>query len=327
MKQGKLTNTQLKEYVLNKIRPHNAETIVGAAVGEDCCAIDTGGICVVSTDPITAAGAQAGELAIHINANDIASAGGIPVAALVTILIPPSAEMEQVNAVIKQITDTAASLQIDITGGHTEVTDSVNRIVVSVTMIGKPAVAGKVFKTADMKAGNDLVMTKYAGLEGTAIIAEDFADELIDVLDATDRKSIAAIKGTLSVLPEGVAAAKIPGVTAMHDITEGGVVGAVCEMCEASGTGALVDLAKVPVLDVTKKICAHYGIDVYGLISSGSMLIAAEDGGLVAQTLEKQGITASVIGRVDGSGAAKAKNGVLQPPRADELYKVIEKQR
>jgi len=330
MKQGKLTNQELSSHILSRITPNNPETVLGAGVGEDCCAIRMDGLIVLSTDPITAAGAQAGELAIHINANDIASAGAEPIAALVTLLIPPSATMQQVDGVMRQIIDTARGLNIDITGGHTEVTDSVTRMVLSVTMIGKPVIPGKVFKTADMQPGDAILMTKYAGLEGTAIIGGDYAAELEGLLTEEDRRQMEGIRGSLSVVPEGIAAAQVYGVTAMHDITEGGVKGAVCEMCEASGTGAEIDLDAVPVLPVTKKICEFYGIDVYGLISSGSMLVTARNGEKARVALETQGIRATVIGRVSGHGSGVRDTGsgaAITPYASDELYKVIEKER
>ncbi len=327
MRQGKLTNEQLQKIIIDKITPKNAETVVGAGVGEDCCAVRlSDGLCVVSTDPITASNEQAGVLAIHINANDIAAAGAKPIAALVTLLIPPSATQERVGIAMQQLIQTADSLGIDIIGGHTEVTDSVNRLIISVTMIGKPVVSGRIFKTADMKAGEDIILTKYAGIEGTSIIASDFAKELESLFTSEDRKQLAQINDSLSVVKDGTIAASVAGVSAMHDVTEGGVIGALCEMCEASGTGAHVDLSKIPVYDVTHKICAHYGIDVFGLISSGSMLITAQNGGMVVDALERAGIKAAVIGKVTGQGVYDVSGGQCQqrfPYESDELYKAL----
>lgn len=326
MRQGKLTNAKLNELVISKIEPRNAETVVGAGVGEDCCAVKTGGLCVVSTDPITAGGEQTGVLAIHINANDIAAAGAVPVAALVTLLIPPHGTEAEIGALMRQITRTAQELNIDIIGGHTEVTDSVNRTVVSVTMIGKPVIEGKMFRTSDMRPGDDLIMTKYAGLEGTAIIAADFADEF--AFDETEKKELAMIRESLSVVRDGRIAAETAGVHAMHDITEGGILGAVSEMCEASGVGAEIDLSRVPVLDVTKKICSHYHIDVYGLISSGSMLIAARDGAAVKKRFAENGIPAAIVGKAGGTGVFDLSSGRKEqvcPYPADQLYCVLER--
>lgn len=328
MKQGKLTNAKLKELVINKIQPHNKETVVGAGVGEDCCAVDIGDLCVVSTDPITAGGEQTGMLAIHINANDIAAAGAVPIAALVTLLIPPHEEEQQIEKLMNQLVQTAQELKIDIIGGHTEVTDSVNRIVVSVTMMGKPVVTGKIFKTSDMKQNDDIVMTKCAGLEGTAIIAEEFKEELCELLNDNDLRQIEQIKLSLSVVQDGHIAAETNGVSAMHDITEGGILGAVKEMCEASGCGAQIDLSKVPVLEVTQKICEHYKVDVYGLISSGSMLITAQDGKAVVDHLAQYGIEATVIGKAGVQGIYDISDGkqkLITAYQSDQLYKVLER--
>ncbi len=324
MKQGKLTSAQLKKHVLDQIVPGNAETVLGAGIGEDCCAVDTGDVCVISTDPITAADHQVGALAIHINANDIAAAGAQPIAALVTILIPSSSSIEQVDDVMQELTETAAELGIDITGGHTEVTDSVNRIVVSVTMIGKPVVRGKIVKTADMRVGDQLIMTKCAGIEGTLIIARDYETDLAGVLDDVDRALAFGLQAQLSVVREGTLAAGLEGVSAMHDITEGGVKGAICEMCEAAGVGAEINLDKIPVLDVTRKICEYYDIDIYSLISSGSMLIAAQNGEDVAEVLTSAGIQATIIGRVTEGGVRDASTGQeIIAQSADALYGVV----
>jgi len=173
------------------------------------------------------------------------------------------------------------------------------------------------------------VMTKYIGMEGTEIIANDYAGELEGVLDGNDMEQVDSIHKSLSVVAEGIRAAGIEGVSAMHDITEGGILGALSEMCEASGVGAEIRLADVPVLDVTKKICAHYGLDVFSLISSGSMLITAENGKKVVDELAADGIKATVVGKVTAQkGLVDAGSGrTLVPVVSDELYKVIEKQR
>jgi hydrogenase maturation factor len=133
------------------------------------------------------------------------------------------------------------------------------------------------------------------------------------------------MKDSLSVVPEGVIAAKTGDVSAMHDITEGGIKGAVCEMCAASGKGAVINMGSNPVLDATRKICEYYGIDVYSLISSGSMLIAAKNGGEVAGLLNGSGIQATIIGRVTEKGVYDADTGEeIIPQSSDELYRVIE---
>lgn len=145
------------------------------------------------------------------------------------------------------------------------------------------------------------------------------------MLDASDLEQIEYLRGCLSVLPEGAAGAADPKVSAMHDITEGGLVGAASEMCEASGLGMTLDTSKVPVMPVTRKICDFFGLDVMRLISSGSMLVAASEQTNILSRLADQGIPATVIGHVrEEGGLVDAETGeTLVPPAKDELYRAV----
>lgn len=143
MEQGKLTNEDLRALILNRLSVRHAEVAQGPGIGEDCAAVDTGGLCVLSTDPITAVDENAGLLAMHINANDIASAGAIPIAALATILAPSGSELKKLDGIVSQLVETAEELDIDIIGGHTEITRVVRKPLISLTMVGKPVVPGR----------------------------------------------------------------------------------------------------------------------------------------------------------------------------------------
>ena len=130
MEIGKIPNNVLKEIVLDKIKGKREEIIVRPKVGEDCCAVDFGdNVCVLSSDPITGAENEVGRLAVHISCNDVASCGAEPIGLLVTILVPPRATKKDLELVMSQISDTANSLNVDIMGGHTEVTSAVNRLL------------------------------------------------------------------------------------------------------------------------------------------------------------------------------------------------------
>lgn len=325
MEQGKLTNEDLRDLILSHLGAASGQVVQGPGVGEDCAAVDAGGLLVLTTDPITAADANAGVLAMHVNANDIAAAGAAPFAALVTILAPPSASAGQIEEIARQLDETACELGVRIIGGHTEVTSAVRRVIVSLTMIGKPVAPGRFLATAGMRQGDAIIMSKYAGIEGTLILAEDRSSELEDILDASDRDQIEYLRSCLSVLPEGAAGAADPAVSAMHDVTEGGLIGAACEMAAASGLGISLDLSKVPVMPVTRKICEALGIDALRLISSGSMLIAAGEHTEIVSRLADQGIPATVIGHVrEEPGVTDAGTGrELRPQAQDDLYRAI----
>ncbi len=323
MKIGKLTNEQLKKIVLDKLKV-SEDALLQSGIGEDCAALDFGGqACVLSTDPITGAVENIGALAVHVSGNDVASSGALPCAILITLLVPPDKQIEDIQKVVDDLVATCAKLNIDIIGGHTEVTDAVNRIVVSTTVIGKIA-SDKLVKSSGANIGDDIIMTKYAALEGTYIIATEREQELCEVLSEEDKALAASLIDQISVIREGMIGAQ-NGATSMHDITEGGVYGAVHELCTASNLGCVIDDEHIPVLDLTKRICAHFGINAKRLIGSGSMLITTPDSKRMLLALHDAGIKAAVIGQTTAKGmrlviAGESKE--LTPPQQDELFSI-----
>lgn len=328
MEIGKVPNNVLKEIVLGKIKNNRQEILVRPKIGEDCCAIDFGkDVCVLSSDPITGAVNDIGRLAVHISCNDVASCGVEPLGLLVTILAPPGTTENDLDMVMTQLCDTANSLKVDIIGGHTEITDSVSRFVVVTTAVGK-TLKGRMVTTSGARAGDDIVMTKFAGLEGTAIIAADKEFELVNGLGKETVEKAKGFIDSVSVVKEGIIAGNY-GATAMHDVTEGGVLGAVWEIAEASEKGVSVYRDKIPLAPETLEISKFYDIDPLKLISSGCMIITCPDGeGLVKKFFEN-GVKASVIGKVtnDLRKVLMFEDSIeeIQQPQSDELYKVIGK--
>lgn len=323
---GKLTSEQLKDIILSGITPLREDVVLRPGIGVDCGAIKAGGrVCVLSADPITAANQDAGRLAVHVSLNDVAAAGAEPVGLLLTIMAPPGEEPKRLGALVRQAQEEAAALGVEILGGHTEFTDAVTRTVLCTTAIGISPEDGRVFSSAGARPGDELVLTKWAGMEGTAIIASDKPDFARRHLTEEEVSFARSLARQISVVPEGMLAAKL-SVTAMHDVTEGGVLGAAWEMAEASGYGVEIEGDFIPVLDVTKKICAAGGLDPYRLISSGCMLMAAVSGKQVVKALAAKGIHAAVIGRFIAGGSILLMKGEakpLEPPESDELYKLF----
>ena len=326
LKIGKLPSELLRELVFDNIKEKNPKVLLGPEIGEDCAAVSFGDYaCILSTDPITGAEKGAGTLAIHISCNDIASSGVKPIAIMITLLAPPDTKKEEIDRVMKEAGEAASELGVEIIGGHTEITAAVNKMVISTTALGK-AEKDKVITTKGAKVGDDLVMTKWAGLEGTSIIASDKEEELKEILTPEEIEEAQELIKYISVVPEGVLAGEF-GVNSMHDVTEGGIFGAVWEVAEVSGTGVEIYSDAIPIKEVTKKICDHYGLDPYGLIASGTMIITCNKGDAFVEVLEKNGIKATVIGKiiekerhVIGGNGVKA---ILEPPKSDELFKIV----
>jgi hydrogenase expression/formation protein HypE len=326
MKPGKISNELLKKTVLGRIKTKRQEVVLGPGIGEDCCAVNLGGdLCVLSTDPITGAVNEIGSLAVHVSCNDIASCGAEPVGIMITILAPLSAEEKDFEAIMKDVSDTADKLNVDILGGHTEITDAVSRFVLVGTCIGRAA-PERLVTSKGAKPGDVVVMTGSAGTEGTSVIAHDREKELSEKLGKELVESAKAFGDRISVARAGIIAAE-EGVSSMHDVTEGGVLGAVWELCEASGAGVVIEKGKIPLARETGTICRHYNIDPLKLISSGSMLITCKDGARLLERFEREGIKAAVIGRITADKGRYLKSGdevvPIDPPGPDELYKII----
>ena len=330
LKVGKLDSEVLKSIVIDKINFRRPEVKTRASVGEDCAVIDYGPYeCVISTDPITASVNDIGRLSIHISCNDIASNGIEPLGITLAVMLPVGTTKEDVEKIMDQAGAAAEAIGVEIIGGHTEVTPAVNQPVIVSTAFGR-GLAGESASAGEMKPGDWILMTKSAGLEGTGIIASDKGHELEAVLTAEELDHALAMLDHVSVVKEGIAAGKV-GTSGMHDVTEGGILGAVWELCHLSGKGCEVWEDQIFIDPVTLKIADHYGIDPLRLISSGSMIIMVSDErkDQVIKAVEAAGVSISCIGRicqVEDGVKIKRMDGEIQeitPPEADELYKVV----
>ena len=328
---GKLDSDLLQKIVIDKITYKRPEVLTRAGIGEDCAVMDFGDYeCVVSTDPITASVADVGRLAIHISCNDIASNGIEPLGITLAVMLPEGTTEEDIEKIMAQAGEASKLAGVEIIGGHTEITRAVNQPVIVSTAIGR-GVSGASQKAADMMPGDYILVTKNAGLEGTGIAASECREALINLLTEEEFVRAGKMLDQVSVIREGVIAGAI-GTHGMHDVTEGGVLGAIWEMCHIAGLGAEVRVSDIPVDPVTVKICNHYGADWKRLISSGCMLIIAspEKKDEIMDAVSTAGIRISCVGQIkeaekglymvqeDGSRAT------ITPPEADELYKIID---
>lgn len=327
MKIGKVPENVLKRSVMKQLHYKRDEVVLGPGIGEDCAALTLAEdeIFVMSTDPITGTAKDIGKLAIQITANDLASAGAEPIGVLLTILLPDGTREIALKRIMEQMELACREAKMQILGGHTEVTAVVNQPVVNVAGVAK-AKKGKLISTAGARSGMDIVVTKWIGLEGTTIFAKEKEMELKEHFPASFVDTAKAFDQYLSVVPEAAVAVK-SGVAAMHDVTEGGLFGALWEMAEASGVGLEIDLKKIPIRQETVEICEYFDVNPYGLISSGMMLMASEDGNALVHALAEANIPATVIGKAtDGNDRVIVRGEerrFLEPPKTDELYKVL----
>jgi hydrogenase expression/formation protein HypE len=295
---GKIPVDILKEVVFKNLGTERKEVTVGPAAGIDGAVLDLGDkSLVVSMDPITGAVERIGWLAVNVNANDVATFGVEPAFLFSCMMLPENAERKLVETISTQMNAAAKDLGIAIVGGHCESTPGlVNPIVVGCTMgLTKK---GRYITAGEAKPGDKLILTKSAGIEGTAILATDREKELGKTLSAAVLEKAKTFWNQISVVKDALTACKTGGVHAMHDPTEGGVAGGIHEMADASNLGVKVFEKAVPVQLETAKICGYFQIDPLQLIGSGALLISAEakSAAQIVRNLKLERIQTSVIG-------------------------------
>lgn len=299
---GKMPPKIMEEIVYSRLGALDPSVLVGPAVGEDAAIIDVGGglAMVVHSDAISGASELLGWLAVHITANDISVRGAKPRWFLMSLFLPEASAEALLDRVMYQVDSAAKELGVMVVGGHSEKTPGVSRPLVGTMAIGLIE-RDKVVTTSGARAGDYLIMSKTAALEGTAILCTDFAgvlrsrgvsDEILEVGSSFLLK--------VSVVKEAIALAEKGLATAMHDPTEGGVLGGVAEIAYASKKTVELWADRVPVAEETKAVAEALNIDVFRLISSGALIAAVPPDKVdeAIRTLNSLNIKAKAIGRV-----------------------------
>ena len=302
LKTGKVPSALL-EHLLRQIAVKDDRVLLGPMIGEDAAVIDLGGTALVAkTDPVTFASDLVGWYAVHVNANDIACTGATPRWFLATLLAPEGSTEASVAEVFGQLTEACESMNIQLVGGHTEVTAAVNQPVVVGAMLGE-ASRESIIRTSGALDGDSIVVTKGIAIEGTAILARDSEERLLKA--GVSPETVARAKELLfhpgiSVVKDARTALASVRVHCLHDPTEGGILTGLWEIAKASNLGLCVEEGSIPALLETTEICEALGLDPLGLLASGALLITlpAEDVPSLFKALEEEGIEAFEIGRM-----------------------------
>ena len=330
---GKIPVEILRDTVFRNLGVKRKEVILGPSVGFDGAVLDIGDkSLIVSIDPITGAVERIGWLAVNINANDVATFGVKPEFLFSCILLPEGADRETVETICAQMDKAARELEIAIAGGHCEVTPGIKNPIVVGCIMGLTE-KGNYVTAGGAKPGDKLILTKSAGIEGTAILASDRESQLKGSVNQSLIQRAQKFFENVSVVKDALTAFKTGKVHAMHDPTEGGVAGGMHEMADASNLGVKVFEEKIPIQPETVKICQFFKVDPLQLISSGALLIAVEPEAveMVIEQLKREGIPAFLIGEFLKESKTRIivrKNGKFQPlpkPSSDHLWLALQK--
>lgn len=330
---GKLP-APLLERLLQRAPVDDPSVLLGPGVGLDCAVIDTGSdLLVMKSDPITFVTGDLGRYLVQVNGNDVATTGATPRWLLVTLLLP-QADTTAILAesLMEDIYASCREQGISVVGGHTEITYGLSRPIAVAALIGTVE-RDQLITPRGARPGDRLLLTKTVPIEGTSILASGFAERLRHTLtdNELDQARDYLREPGISVVPDAKIATQAGTVTAMHDPTEGGINTALWELAQASGHSLHVDLARVPVTQLSGKVCAAFGIDPLATIASGALLMttSAEHASPIIRALEKNGIPCADIGDVRCGTAAvynrvQAGEALLARPERDEITKVFE---
>lgn len=345
MRTGKISESILKRSVLRQIENQKQEVIKGAGVGEDCAFLSwNGSSCTkagncpiaVSTQAFTLPVKNCAYLAVTAAANNLAAAGAVPKAVLLSLVLPRGAEESLLKDLMAQAKKCSKEWDIQVAGGHTEVSAAVSAPVITATVLG--TAQETTMLTENLSGGHkesflnekpenmDIVISKWIGMEGTSIIAGEREDDLLRRYPPDIICGAKEAGGYLSVASEAAIALK-SGVYTMHDVRNGGIFGALWEVSRKIGVGLCVDLKKIPVKQETIEVCEFFDLNPYQLLSGGALLMVAADGRGLVKALEEENIPACIIGSTNGTNDKIVVNQdetrYLEPPAPDEIYKLF----
>lgn len=344
MKSGKVPVNVLKRSVLRQLKNKRSEIANSAGLGADCAIFGPlpegqlvtcvqEGVVELRCENDLAEAEREDPSVMPMRrifqkcANNLATAGAEPVAAELVIFLPESAEEPELKALMTEAEGIAAELNIQIIGGQTRVSSAVRQPLATVTGYGiRKAVAAPADARKQL-AGQDIIITKWIGLEGTADLAARNQEGLLTRYPAYLVEEAAAFDRYYSILPEAATAVKSGGCT-MHDASEGGIFAGLWEMAEGAGVGLTIDMKKLPLRQETVEVCEYCNVNPYELRSGGSLIIASPEGTAVVEALRAEGIPATIVGRFTDSNDRLILNEdetrYMDRPQRDEIYKEAE---
>jgi hydrogenase maturation factor len=189
--------------------------------------------------------------------------------------------------------------------------------------------------TGGASPGDVIVLTKGAGIEGTAVLAEDLAWVLEDRVEASVIRAAKQMVGRISVVPEAMKAVELGGVHSLHDPTEGGLLNGIWEMAEAAGVGVEIVESNIKIAPETKAVCEALNVNPLKVMGSGALLIVIEreKEDKLLSALSEIDVEASVIGVIKYPEEGRilvrpdSSREEIEAVDQDEVYRILEEYR
>ncbi|MDE6025125.1 MAG: hypothetical protein K2G45_06720 [Lachnospiraceae bacterium] len=319
MEQGSLGELYLTRSVTKHIRKKNKAVAFGAAVGNDYARVRLNGdlICTeaVAADPF---------IGWTKAFNNLAVSGAVPVGVRIVLLLPPDVTEKEIKDCMSSLNALADQACVQILGGHSQVSSAYAVPSVCVQVYGG---AGTFCPCREkIQEGFDIIMTGHTGLMGASLIARKCRDELSRRFAQSYIDGMLAQEADYSVFPAAKALAE-RGACYMHDVSCGGVYGALWQLGAGIKRGITIDNFNIPIKQETVELCEFYNINPYMLDGTGALLAVVENGQTAVEELGRVGIMSCTIGSVTSEKERVVTIGgdkrFLEPPNGDEIYKVL----
>lgn len=334
---GKIQNTFFKERVFPYCGKARNEVVVGPQYGVDVSIVNlpNGLAMAMTSDPLslipTLGLRESAWLSVQLMANDMATTGFAPMYAQFVLNLPTTLSAEDFGVYWQYIHEYCDQLGIAITGGHTGKFDGLQSTVSGGGTMITIAPGEDIITSKGAKRGDVLIMTQECSMLATAILAMSFPKTVKNACGEHTYKNACELFYKTSAVEAGLTAGEIgrytKGITAMHDVTEGGVMGALYELAHASACGLEIEESKIPIGETQKRIGDHFNMDPKYCVGAGAMIIAAkaDKSALLLSLLKSKDIEATVIGKVvDNEKGLIIKNGdkkwTLHAPVADPYW-------
>ncbi|MFC4542871.1 AIR synthase family protein [Halosolutus amylolyticus] len=305
---GKIDRAFFDRHVAPNLGADRNDVALGPSHGVDFGVLDIGGRALVTaTDPVSILPPlgfeRAARFALDLILADVAVSGVAPSHLSICFTLPETMTDAEFATIWETIDAECTDLGVSIVTGHTaRYSDPSYPWVGAATAMGVGD-HDAIVRPDGARDGDRLVLTTGAAVEAVGLLSTLFPDQIDlpadDLAAAQDRlDEVYAVRDALT-------AAAGP-VTAMHDVTEGGLAGALNEMADGARARFAIDREAVPMRPGVREVCDHLEMDPWAATSCGSLLIAVDPGGVddVLAALEERGTVAAEIGRVESIGAA-----------------------
>lgn len=327
---GKIDREFFENVIATRLGADRPDVSKGPKHGVDFGVVDVGDQAVaMATDPISILPAlgfeRAGRFAIQFVLADVAVSGLVPSHLAVSFALPPEMTDEEFEAVWTAIHRECADLGVAVVTGHTARYEGCSFPWVghgTALAVGDPA---EIIHPDGAEPGDEIVVTNGPAVESVGLLSTLFPDQI--PVDESTLSTAQSRLDDVETVRDAIAVAATGGVNAMHDATEGGLLGAFHEVASGSGVGLRIETSEIPLLPGVSDVADALGMDPWRATSSGTLVLAVDPdrSQRVLETLTSRETPAAVVGRVELGDGVVVDGKETAPPDGDSSWPVYER--